>query len=71
MENYCIWLVIFFNCMMMHGLTNLKINNYKFSVLFMPIFVTEQNLSHAHRRISCGLLVNNSLHRTLCMHVVM
>jgi len=24
MENFCIWLVIYLNCTMMHGLTNLK-----------------------------------------------
>jgi hypothetical protein len=24
LENFCIWLVIYFNCTMMHGLTNLK-----------------------------------------------
>jgi hypothetical protein len=70
MENCCIWLVIFFYCTMMHGLTKLKINNYKFIVLFMPIFVTAQNLSHTYCRIYCGLLVNNSLHRALCMNVV-
>jgi hypothetical protein len=24
LENFCIWLVIYLNCTMMHGLTNLK-----------------------------------------------
>jgi len=31
MKNCCIWLVIYLNCMMMHGLTNLKVyvvNNF-------------------------------------------
>jgi len=37
----------------------------------MLIFVTAQNLSHTQSHISYGLLVNNSLHRALCMHVVM
>jgi len=26
LKNCCIWLVIYLNCMMMHGLTNLKLN---------------------------------------------
>ena len=25
MENWCIWLVIYLNCTMMHGLINLKL----------------------------------------------
>jgi hypothetical protein len=28
LENFCIWLVIYLNCTMMHGLTNLKSISY-------------------------------------------
>jgi hypothetical protein len=30
LENFCIWLVIYFNCTMMHGLTNLSFKNSAF-----------------------------------------
>jgi len=30
-RNFCIWLVIYVNCMMMHGLTNFKLINFPFS----------------------------------------
>jgi hypothetical protein len=49
---------------------NCKLIIVESSVLFMLMFATAQNLSHTQSRISCGLLVNNSLHRALCVHVV-
>jgi len=42
MENYCIRLVIYLNCTMMHGLTNLKIN--KFYVLVGHKYLKSPNI---------------------------
>ena len=28
LENYCIWLVIYLNCTMMYGLTNLRVTDF-------------------------------------------
>jgi hypothetical protein len=37
LENCCIWLVIYLNCTMMHGLTNLKpYSSYTFRPLIWP-----------------------------------
>jgi hypothetical protein len=37
LENCCVWLVIYLNCTMMHGLTNLKLcNNTLISKYFLP-----------------------------------
>jgi len=33
LKNYCIWLVIYLNCTMMHGLTNLKFTISRISLL--------------------------------------
>jgi len=37
MENCCIWLAIYFNCTMMHGLTNLKSTMFFFIKASIPI----------------------------------
>jgi hypothetical protein len=37
MENCCIWLVIYLNCTMMHGLTNLKNEGIVFIILSSAI----------------------------------
>jgi hypothetical protein len=44
LENVCIWLVIYLNCTMMHGLTNLKFKKKHYVVyihlLFLAIHIT-------------------------------
>jgi len=37
LENCCIWLVIYLNCTMMHGLTNLKFVKYRLSIVTLVI----------------------------------
>jgi hypothetical protein len=44
LENCCIWLAIYFNCMMMHGLTNPK---------FLSVISTLLKLSRAMRHTNC------------------
>jgi hypothetical protein len=48
LENCCIWLVIYLNCTMMHGLTNLKFKNIYYNSLYVSsatVFII--------RRINC------------------
>jgi hypothetical protein len=59
MENCCIWLVIYLNCTMMHGLTNLKFKIHNHVLVFGPrvlaiytdVITTYIYFAHVHYRL--------------------
>ena len=45
LENCCIWLVIYLNCTMMHGLINLKLNIYIYIIFLFSLVYCDVNIS--------------------------
>ena len=51
--NCCIWLMIYLNCTMMHGLTNLKFTFFTFIILWINANYTSQFCRHSFRIYFC------------------
>jgi hypothetical protein len=49
LKNYCIWVVIYWNCTMTHGLTYFKFKNFKIGVKYSLLLLTWQdNFSYSN-----------------------
>ena len=70
LKNYCIWLVIYLKCTMMHGITNLKFKNLKIGVRYLLLLLTWQDtfffeIQKALYDISLNFILRNRLQCTL------